>query len=114
MKKYFYFIYFLLTAIFFFVAVVLDLKPSLQGFGFVILCSSVGILIGDYIRTRKNILLPAADKKLIYWILFISVVFCHLFLFLIDNILLKQILIFCLLLAGLSITIFIVFFKGRP
>jgi hypothetical protein len=114
MKRYFYTINFFLTAIFFFVALVLDLKPSIQGFSFVIFCSSIGVLIGDYLRIRKNIILPVAGKKLISWILFISIVFILLILFLIDNILTKQILIFCTLLTGALITIFIVFFKGRP
>lgn len=114
MKRYFYTINFFLTAIFFFVALALDLKPSIQGFGFVVFCSSIGVLIGDYLRIRKNINLSFADKKLISWILFISIVFILLILFLIDNILAKQILIFCTLLTGALITIFIVFFKSRP
>lgn len=114
MKRYFYTINFFLAAIFFFIAVVLDLKSSIQGFGFVVFCSSIGILIGDYLRIKKNIMLPAADKKLISWILFISIIFCLLILFLVDNILTKQILFFCVLLTGALIAIFIIFFKGRP
>jgi hypothetical protein len=114
MKKYLYTINFFVVAIFFSICLILDLEPRIQSFSFVLLLGSTGMLIGDYLRIRKNIVLPTADKKLISWILFISIVFCLLILFLVDNILTKQILFFCVLLTGALITIFIVFFKGRP
>ncbi len=113
MKRYYYFIYFLLTAVFFSISLILDLKSVLQGFSFVLLSSSIGMLIGNYLRVRKNISISTADKKLLFGILFISIVLCLLFLFVIENLLIKQVLICSILLLGSIISIFIVFFKKQ-
>lgn len=113
MKKNIYSIYFILTAIFFSISLMLDLKSKIQGISFVLLLSSIGMLIGNYLKIRKNISISTADKKLIIGILLISIVFCLIFLFVIDNLLVKQILICSLLLISSIISIFIVFNKNN-
>ena len=112
MKKYYSFIYFILTAAFFSISLILNLKPEIQSFGFVILLSSIGILIGNYFRIRKNISLTEENKKLITGILIISLISCLLIILLIDSILLKQILVCSLLLAASIISVLIVFRKN--
>ncbi len=113
MKRYYYSIFFFLAAIFFCISLILNLKPVIQGFSFVLLSGSIGMLIGNYLKLRKNISISAADKKLIISILFLSIVFCLIFLFVIDNLLIKQILICSLLLLSSIISIFIVFFRKQ-
>lgn len=111
MKKYYSFIYFILTAAFFSISLILNFRPEIQGFAFVILLSSIGILIGNYYRVRKNITLTERNKKLITGILVSSIIICILIIFLVDSILIKQILICSLILAASIISALIVFRK---
>ncbi len=109
MKLYISVIYFIFSAVFFSISLILDFKPVIQSFAFVILLSSVGILIGSYYRVRKNITLTEANKKAILVIASISIL---LIILLIDSILLKQILVCSLLLAASIISVLIVFRKN--
>lgn len=113
MKKYYYLIYFILTSIIFFLSLILNLKPSIQGFCFVLLCSSIGMLIGDYLRIRKNISISTINKKLIINILIVSILSCLVLIITINHLILKQVLIFCSLFASSIIAIYIVFFKNK-
>lgn len=108
MKKYYSVIYFILTAVFFCISLILNLSSKIQGIGFVLLFSSIGILFGDYLRRRKNISISARNKKLIISILLINIIGCLIFIFVIESLLLKQILIGSLLLISSVISILIV------
>jgi len=112
MKLYISVIYFIFSAVFFSISLILDFKPVIQSFAFVILLSSVGILIGSYYRVRKNITLTEANKKRVKAILVIASISILLIILLIDSILLKQILVCSLLLAASIISVLIVFRKN--
>lgn len=113
MKKYFPAFYFIITATFFCISTILDVKSSIQGFSFVLLSSAGGILIGNYLRLREKISLTKMDKLMIIALLLLSISLCCIFLVFIGNLLWKQVSICSLLLITAIISISIVFRKNK-
>jgi len=113
MKKYLPVYYFILTATFLSLSIILDLGSKITGLSFVLLSSSVGILIGTYLRKRKVISPSMMRKKILMVLLLSNIILCLLIIILIDNLLLKQISICSLLLISSIVSLMIVFTENR-
>jgi len=111
MKRILFIAYFFLTATFFAMSMILSFEPKVQRFAFILLASATGLVIGDLIRTRKDVLLTIKRRKALITLLLINVILCLVFMLFIENVLLKQILVCSLLLISSITSLIIVLTK---
>jgi len=113
MKRILFIIYFILTATFFSISIILSMEPKVQRFVFILLASAIGLVIGDLLRTKKKISLTQIRKGALITILIVNIILCLIFVLLLENVLLKQILVCSLLLISSITSLLIVLAKQK-